>query len=114
MYSIVKEQVADTFFSKQGHVILAGDAAHVHAVNGCKGLNNGIADAFALAWRLSLALRGHTGVLHSYEEERQEAAVKAINIAAQLARTTIRTAKEYIESIEINESLFTGLIFNPL
>ncbi|KAH7108956.1 FAD binding domain-containing protein [Dactylonectria macrodidyma] len=55
----VKERIASSFISKEGsgRILLAGDAAHVHSVNGGQGLNTGIADAFGLALRLAMALR---------------------------------------------------------
>ncbi|KZT18220.1 hypothetical protein NEOLEDRAFT_1143696 [Neolentinus lepideus HHB14362 ss-1] len=58
-------------FSK-GRVYLAGDSAHVHSPTGGQGLNNGVADAFALAWRLSLAYRSLASpeLMSSYTEER--------------------------------------------
>lgn len=43
----VQERVAESFLSPLGRIILAGDAAHVHAVNGGQGLNTGVSDAFA-------------------------------------------------------------------
>lgn len=56
----VKERIASSFVSNNGsgRVILAGDAAHVHSVNGGQGLNTGISDAFNLAWSLLQQTRG--------------------------------------------------------
>ncbi|KMU75794.1 FAD monooxygenase [Coccidioides immitis RMSCC 3703] len=46
----VKERIAETFISQNGNgrIILAGDAAHCHAVNGGQGLNTGLSDAFRM------------------------------------------------------------------
>ncbi len=54
-------------------VFLAGDAAHVHSPVGGQGMNTGIQDAFNLAWKLSLAVRGRgsEALLDSYDEERR-------------------------------------------
>ena len=39
-------------------VFLAGDAAHIHSPAGGQGMNTGIQDAFNLAWKLALVVRG--------------------------------------------------------
>ena len=41
-----------------GRVFLAGDAAHVHSPAGGQGMNTGMQDAFNLAWKLALVVRG--------------------------------------------------------
>ncbi|PYH87525.1 monooxygenase [Aspergillus ellipticus CBS 707.79] len=109
----IKERVADTFISKNGHgrFLLAGDATHVHAVNGGQGLNTGIADAFSLAWRLAFVIKGHGGplLLKSYDEERRTTAAGVIDVAAKLVRMTIRTALEYVDIIEKNAGYITGM-----
>ncbi|KAF2137130.1 uncharacterized protein K452DRAFT_302277 [Aplosporella prunicola CBS 121167] len=106
----IKERVAKTYFSPKQRIILAGDAAHIHAVNGGQGLNTGQADAFALAWRLALAVRGgwHS-VLQSYEDERLATAKGVIDVAAKLVRSTVKTAAEYVELIEKNANYITGM-----
>lgn len=48
----VKESVAEKFIFDD-RVFLAGDACHVHSVNGGQGLNTGLGDAFNLIWKLS-------------------------------------------------------------
>lgn len=104
-----------------GRVCLAGDAAHVHSVNGGQGLNTGIADAFALAWRLgylSAAARGELALasdggdvrlLRSYDAERRATAQGVIDVASRLVRDTMHTAKQYVETIERNASYITGM-----
>ncbi|MFF4406552.1 FAD-dependent monooxygenase [Streptomyces sp. NPDC001262] len=49
----VHARQADRF--RQGGVLLAGDAAHIHSPAGGQGLNTAVEDAHALAWRLALA-----------------------------------------------------------
>ncbi|PIG87636.1 monooxygenase [Aspergillus arachidicola] len=109
----IKERVASTFISKDGNgrILLAGDAAHVHAVNGGQGLNTGIADAFNLIWRVAFAAKGHGGstLLKSYDEERRATASAVIDVAAKLVRTTVKTALEYVEIIEKNAGYITGM-----
>ncbi|KAI5119305.1 hypothetical protein M0805_008220 [Coniferiporia weirii] len=57
---------------QKGRVFVAGDAAHVHSPMGGQGMSSGIQDAFNLAWKLALVVKGHASpaLLTSYEEER--------------------------------------------
>lgn len=51
---------------------LLGDAAHIHSPMGAQGMNTGLQDAYNLAWKLALVVRGEAGgaLLESYEAER--------------------------------------------
>jgi 2-polyprenyl-6-methoxyphenol hydroxylase-like FAD-dependent oxidoreductase len=55
-----------------GRAFLCGDAAHVHSPAGGQGMNTGMQDAFNLAWKLALVLkgRGTEALLDSYSPER--------------------------------------------
>lgn len=55
-----------------GDCFLAGDAAHVHSPAGGMGMNTGLQEAYNLAWKMALVLRGHAGerLLDSYHTER--------------------------------------------
>ena len=67
---------------RQGNAFLAGDAAHLYAPFGARGLNSGVADAENLAWKLAMVLRGEApeGLLDSYETERRPAAVENLAV----------------------------------
>jgi 2-polyprenyl-6-methoxyphenol hydroxylase-like FAD-dependent oxidoreductase len=69
----------------EGRCFLAGDAAHVHSPAGAQGMNTGIQDAYNLAWKMALVLKGaaNEGLLDTYDEERLEN-------AKNLLRTTDR------------------------
>lgn len=56
-----------------GRVFLAGDAGHHTLPIGGQGMNAGMTDGIALAWRLAMALDGSAGdaVLDSYDSERR-------------------------------------------
>jgi 2-polyprenyl-6-methoxyphenol hydroxylase-like FAD-dependent oxidoreductase len=58
-------------FSK-GRCFLAGDSAHIHSPAGAQGMNPGIQDAYNLAWKLALVVKGiaKQELLDSYNEER--------------------------------------------
>jgi 2-polyprenyl-6-methoxyphenol hydroxylase-like FAD-dependent oxidoreductase len=107
----VQERVAEAFISKEhGRVLLAGDAAHVHSVNGGQGLNTGISDAFALAWRLKMACDSPSSrALKSYDEERRTTAQGVVDVAAKLVRSTMRTSEEYVKIVERSAANITGM-----
>src|SRR6266568_1663851 len=69
-----QQRLADHF--RAGNVFLAGDAAHLYAPFGARGLNSGAADAENLAWKLATVLRGQAPetLLETYETERRAAA----------------------------------------
>ena len=43
---------------REGRVLLAGDAAHVHPPHGGQGLNTGVQDAVNLGWKLAQVVKG--------------------------------------------------------
>ena len=67
---------------------LLGDAAHIHSPVGAQGMNTGLQDAYNLAWKLALVVKGKAGeaLLGSYEAER-------IPVARRLLNTTDRAFK---------------------
>lgn len=67
---------------REGRVLLAGDAAHVHPPLGGQGLNLGIQDAVNLGWKLAADLRGWGpgGLVDTYAAERRPAAQEVLTI----------------------------------
>lgn len=67
-------QVASSY--RDGPVFLVGDAAHRFPPTGGMGLNSGVQDVHALAWRLAAVLHGWApeSLLDSYETERRPVA----------------------------------------
>lgn len=61
---------------RQNRILIAGFAAHIHSPIGGQGMNTGIQDAYNLAWKLALVIKGLSDprLLDSYEEERQPVA----------------------------------------
>ncbi len=59
-----------------GRVLIAGDAAHLVAPFGARGLNSGVADAENAAWKIAYVARGWAPeeLLASYHDERHAAA----------------------------------------
>jgi 3-(3-hydroxy-phenyl)propionate hydroxylase len=69
-------------------VLLAGDAAHVHAPVGGQGLNIGVQDAVNLGWKLAQVVRRTSpeSLLDTYHAERHPVAARVLrNTMAQMA-----------------------------
>ncbi|MFG3258658.1 FAD-dependent oxidoreductase [Streptomyces sp. NPDC048172] len=66
---------------RRGHVLLAGDAAHIHSPLGAQGLNLGIGDAMNLGWKLAATVRGHApdGLLDTYARERHPVGARVLD-----------------------------------
>ena len=62
----IHRRVVDRF--RDGRCFVAGDAAHIHSPAGGQGMNTGIQDAYNLAWKLGLVVRGASpeALLDSY------------------------------------------------
>jgi 2-polyprenyl-6-methoxyphenol hydroxylase-like FAD-dependent oxidoreductase len=71
---------------RAGRVFLAGDAGHIHSPLGAQGMNTGIQDAWNLAWKLALVVRGHSPgqLLDSYEAERMPVARHVLGFTDRL------------------------------
>lgn len=73
---------------RDGRVLLAGDAAHVHAPDGGQGLNTGLQDAVNLGWKLAQVVKGTTPdkLLDTYHAERHPVAARVLrNTMASVA-----------------------------
>jgi 2-polyprenyl-6-methoxyphenol hydroxylase-like FAD-dependent oxidoreductase len=78
---------------------LLGDAAHIHSPMGAQGMNTGLQDAYNLAWKLDLVVKGRADatLLDSYEEER-------VPVARRLLDTTDRAFR-----FVVSDGRFAGL-----
>jgi 2-polyprenyl-6-methoxyphenol hydroxylase-like FAD-dependent oxidoreductase len=78
---------------REGRVLLAGDAAHIHSPMGGQGIPNGMADAVNLGWKLAQVVKGVSpeSLLDTYQEERHPAA------AASLAYTMALNALSRVD-----------------
>ena len=81
---------------REKHVLLAGDAAHVHPPVGGQGLNIGVQDAVNLGWKLAQVINGISNerLLDTYHAERHPVAARVLKTTmAQMAlrRTDDRT-----------------------
>lgn len=73
---------------RKERIFLAGDASHVHSPAGGQGMNTGIQDAFNLAWKLALVIKGASPVslLDSYDSERHSIAKGVLKMTDFLTR----------------------------
>ncbi|MET8650528.1 rifampin monooxygenase [Nocardia aurea] len=101
---------------RDGRVLLAGDAAHIHPPTGGQGLNLGIQDAFNLGWKLAAVIDGWApqGLLDSYESERRPVAAAVLeNTRAQMqlmsldpgAQAVRRLVAELMDFEDVNRFL---------
>lgn len=79
-------RMAETF--RRGHVLLAGDAAHLHPPSGGQGLNTSIQDAWNLGWKLALVVHGaDLALLDTYVEERMAVAASMLKLTKRLHKS---------------------------
>ncbi len=77
---------------REGRVLLAGDAAHVHGPQGGQGLNTGVQDAVNLGWKLAQVVNGTSpeSLLDTYHAERHPVGARVLhNTMAQVALARI-------------------------
>jgi 3-(3-hydroxy-phenyl)propionate hydroxylase len=80
---------------REGRVLLAGDAAHVHYPVGGQGLNTGVQDAVNLGWKLAQVVKrtSPSGLLDTYQAERHPVAARVLQntmAGTALARSDAR------------------------
>ena len=125
-FSVYKVHTRHVENFSSGRCFLAGDAAHIHTPAGGQGMNTGIQDAYNLAWKIALVLRGSAAprLLETYNEERLPNARRLLqttdrmfNLAAgkdwllNLIRTTIfPPMAKFILSIDAVRKRFFPLI----
>jgi 2-polyprenyl-6-methoxyphenol hydroxylase-like FAD-dependent oxidoreductase len=79
---------------REGRVLLAGDAAHVHSPAGGQGLNLGVQDAVNLGWKLAQVVSGTSpeSLLDTYQAERHPVAARVLETT--MAQTAINRGDE--------------------
>jgi len=77
-----------TSIMRNGRVLVAGDAAHIHSPAGGQGMNTGLHDAFNLGWKLALVAAGQSSpwLLDTYQNERLPIAAGVLAFTHNLVR----------------------------
>jgi 3-(3-hydroxy-phenyl)propionate hydroxylase len=95
---------------RQGRVLLAGDAAHVHYPAGGQGLNTGVQDAVNLGWKLAQVVKQTSpeSLLDSYHAERHAVAARVLrNTMAQVA--LMRRPDDRVKALQETMSDLLGM-----
>jgi hypothetical protein len=71
---------------REGRVLLAGDAAHIHSPMGGQGIPLGMGDAVNLGWKLAQVVKGTSpdGLLDTYQAERHPATARSLDYTMAL------------------------------
>ncbi|GHB61710.1 FAD-dependent oxidoreductase [Streptomyces cirratus] len=79
--STFTDRAMQTSSYRQGRVLLAGDAAHIHSPLGGQGLNLGIGDAVNLGWKLAATVLGRApdALLDTYTRERHPVGAQVLD-----------------------------------
>ncbi len=86
---------------RQGRVLVAGDAAHVHPPQGGQGLNVGVQDAVNLGWKLARVVAGTApdSLLDTYHHERHPVGARVLqSTRAQVALATADEAHQALRA----------------
>ncbi|AMN40222.1 FAD-dependent monooxygenase [Rhodoplanes sp. Z2-YC6860] len=84
---------------RDGRVLLAGDAAHVHNPVGGQGLNTGVQDAVNLGWKLAQVIHRASpeSLLDTYHDERHPIAARVLRTT--LAQIALRRTDEHTKAL---------------
>lgn len=96
---------------RHGNVLFIGDSAHIVPIFGVRGLNNGMADAHNIGWKLAYVLNGAAGpaLLDSYSPERRGATLDVFANALKSTRFMTpptrgwKVAREAVLSLAISQ-----------
>jgi 3-(3-hydroxy-phenyl)propionate hydroxylase len=94
---------------RESRVLLAGDAAHVHAPIGGQGLNLGVQDAVNLGWKLAQVVQGTSRdiLLDTYQAERHAVAARVLRTT--MAQSALRRPDDHTRALaEIVADLLGG------
>lgn len=105
---------------RDDRVFYVGDSAHIVPIFGVRGLNNGLADAVNIGWKLGWVINGKAGenLLDTYSPERRGATLDVFANASKSARFMTpssrgwRIMRDAALSLALTHS-FAGQLANP-
>jgi 2-polyprenyl-6-methoxyphenol hydroxylase-like FAD-dependent oxidoreductase len=94
---------------REGRILLAGDAAHVHSPVGGQGLNTGVQDAVNLGWKLAQVVKGISpgSMLDTYQAERHPVAARILRTT--MAQVALMRPDDRIEALRDTVSELLGM-----
>jgi 3-(3-hydroxy-phenyl)propionate hydroxylase len=94
---------------RNGRVLLAGDAAHVHYPVGGQGLQTGVQDAVNLGWKLAQVVSGTSpeSLLDTYQAERHPVAARVLH--NNMAQTALLRSSDRIDALRDSVSELLGM-----
>lgn len=105
---------------RDGRIFFIGDSAHIVPIFGVRGLNNGLADAHNIAWKLAWVIQCKAGsaLLDSYTPERRGATLDVFANATKSARFMTPPSRGWtlMRDAALNLALdhpFAGQLANP-
>ena len=84
---------------RDGRILLAGDAAHIHPPDGGQGLQTGVQDAVNLGWKLAQVVKGISpdDLLDTYHAERHPVGARVLHNT--MAAVALRRADERTQAL---------------
>jgi 3-(3-hydroxy-phenyl)propionate hydroxylase len=94
---------------RNGRVLLAGDAAHVHYPVGGQGLQTGVQDAVNLGWKLAQVVSGISpqSLLDTYQAERHPVAARVLHNT--MAQTALLRSSDRIDALRDTVAELLGM-----
>ena len=94
---------------RDGRVLLAGDAAHVHYPVGGQGLGIGVQDAVNLGWKLAQVVRGTMpeSLLDTYHAERHPVAARVLQTT--MAQTVLTRSSAGVDALRDTVAQLMGM-----
>ncbi|HEY7408390.1 MAG TPA: FAD-dependent monooxygenase [Gemmatimonadaceae bacterium] len=94
---------------REGRVLLAGDAAHVHPPDGGQGVQLGVQDAVNLGWKLAQVVKGISpdALLDTYHAERHPVAARVLRNT--MASVALRRADDRTKALRDTMTEFLGM-----
>jgi hypothetical protein len=94
---------------REGRILLAGDAAHVHAPDGGQGLGTGVQDAVNLGWKLAQVVHRTSPetLLDTYHAERHPVAARVLRMT--MAHVALRRPDERTNALRDTVAELVGM-----